>query len=357
MLTLDVEREKVTTESSSASSNDESTRIAAGIEKVRLHNERGQGCLEAVSIWRPLAEHGSPDAQVLLAEVYSGDDAMWRGHGCPWLKNDSEAAVWWLRAAEQGVRGAQYHVGLWYAVGHAFSVDYISAYLWLDLSAERYQVSSPRDAWIERDCLAKVMTPDEIRRAQAKAEPQRQLPRHALTVVPDAATYPGFYPFVDPQQLPAPDEPGHAHLCSEIFQARAKRGPEHSGSVRDEIDAREKTNASNLIRSELDAVAQSGRYTALPAPARERAAGLGLGVVQVIENRTSYSLRVAFSGPADRETTIDPGATQTVSLPAGTYRVLGRVDAPNVLPFYGQQKYDSGMKYTSQFFVGTTDTP
>jgi tetratricopeptide (TPR) repeat protein len=111
---------------------------------------------------------------------------------------------------------------------------------------------------------------------------------------------------------------------------------------------------STLIRSEIDAIAQSGRYAALPAAAQERAAGLGLGVVRVIENRTPFSLRVVFSGPTDQEIALAAGATQSLTLPAGTYRVLGRVGAPNVLPFYGEQIYESGTRYTSQFFISTS---
>ena len=63
----------------------------------------------AVRELRPLAEQGDPWAQGYLAVLYA------HGHGVP--QDDTEAAKWYRRAAEQGHAVGQYQLGLYYAEG------------------------------------------------------------------------------------------------------------------------------------------------------------------------------------------------------------------------------------------------
>ena len=63
-------------------------------------------------------------------------------------------------------------------------------------------------------------------------------------------------------------------------------------------------------------------------------------------------VRVIFSGPVDREVTIPPGAKQSVNLPGGSYKVVGRLSAPNILPLYGQETYTSGEECGVRFYIG-----
>lgn len=109
----------------------------------------------------------------------------------------------------------------------------------------------------------------------------------------------------------------------------------------------------NSIRSEMDQVEASRNYIALPpaqsAPSRSAIAS-GM-VARTVENGTSYVLRVAFSGPVDQEIELQPGEKRSLMLPVGTYRVLGRVSAPNVLPFFGTQSYEGGAEYPSRFHI------
>jgi len=63
----------------------------------------------ALTLWRPLAEHGDADAQFALGTVYYG------GIGVP--VDLTEASYWFLRAAEQGLAPAQYNLGNAYKRG------------------------------------------------------------------------------------------------------------------------------------------------------------------------------------------------------------------------------------------------
>jgi hypothetical protein len=114
---------------------------------------------------------------------------------------------------------------------------------------------------------------------------------------------------------------------------------------------------NTTLRSEVEEVEKSGRFMALPAPQVTRtqitgvSSGVALDATRVVRNGTSYQLRVVFTGPVDREITLEPGVSQTIILKPGQYKVLGRVSAPNVTPFLGPQTYNSGETYTSQFVI------
>jgi hypothetical protein len=110
--------------------------------------------------------------------------------------------------------------------------------------------------------------------------------------------------------------------------------------------------AAKSISSQIDQVISSGRYTNLPQP---KTLGAGRGAsgrsTLSIENRTDYELTVLMAGPVEESISVEPGATQTRDLPAGSYRVLGRVKASNVLPFVGTHSYSAGTSYSSAFYV------
>jgi TPR repeat protein len=82
------------------------------------------------------------------------------GRGVP--EDDTEAAKWYCKAAEQGNRFAQLFLGIMYKFGRGVPQDYVLAYMWLNLAAA--QGSS--GARIVRDQLALSMTPSQIAEAQ-----------------------------------------------------------------------------------------------------------------------------------------------------------------------------------------------
>jgi hypothetical protein len=108
------------------------------------------------------------------------------------------------------------------------------------------------------------------------------------------------------------------------------------------------------IRSEIDDIERSGRFAAMPQPVRvgnPRSLGNSSGdVTQDVENGTPYELRVLYSGPIDRDLTVQPGMKGRIVLPPGGYRVAAKVSNPNVLPYYGVQSYEAG-SYSSRFFI------
>lgn len=106
------------------------------------------------------------------------------------------------------------------------------------------------------------------------------------------------------------------------------------------------------IRGQIDSIARSGQYSPLPNPQVSGAGDSGRTTARrIIRNDTAYALHLFMSGPADRKLDLPPGGSSMIDLPAGSYRVAARVDASNVKPFYGVQILESGIEYTSQFFV------
>lgn len=72
-----------------------------------------------------------------------------------------------------------------------------------------------------------------------------------------------------------------------------------------------------------------------------------------VNNSTPYTLSVYFEGPVARSANIAPKQSQALELAAGTFQVAGRVDAADVLPFYGKETYGSSIQYTVTFYVGS----
>jgi hypothetical protein len=102
--------------------------------------------------------------------------------------------------------------------------------------------------------------------------------------------------------------------------------------------------------SEIDRVIQSGRYAQMPALQRVASSGSGPASVTVT-NDTAYALSLVYEGPVSQTLSIPSGATETVRLTAGTFRVLGRVPAPSVLPFIGNVTLGAGDQWTSSFHI------
>jgi len=104
------------------------------------------------------------------------------------------------------------------------------------------------------------------------------------------------------------------------------------------------------ISNQVDEIVQSGRYTPLPPPQATTSGVSGQTSIS-IENRTAYELTVMVAGPIERSLTVSAGGFQTVALPPGNYRVVGRVSASNVLPFFGTQSYAIATSYRESFYI------
>ena len=152
-----------------------------------------QGDVESVQRYRLAAEHGDVDAQMRLGDMYSqgrgveqddseavrwyrlaaeqGDagaqdklgDMYSYGRGV--TQNHVEALRWYRLAAEQGIVRAQNRLGVEYELGRGVELDYVKAYMWYSLAAATGN-SLARD---ECDRIANLLTPQELREAQALA--------------------------------------------------------------------------------------------------------------------------------------------------------------------------------------------
>ena len=71
--------------------------------------------------------------------------------------------------AEQGDAGGQFGLGVLYGNGKGVPLDYVQAYMWLNLAADQ----GHKDAGNFRDVLAKKMTPAQIAEAKRLARDWR----------------------------------------------------------------------------------------------------------------------------------------------------------------------------------------
>ena len=110
-------------------------------------------------------------------------------------------------------------------------------------------------------------------------------------------------------------------------------------------------SSSLTIREEFDRIT-SRPYGSLP-PIQSTGASAsrnGMAVLE-IKNDTAYTLTALFGGPTERRVEVAPGGSISVELLPGSYKVAGRVNAPGVLPSYGEHRFDasgSGMKFYIQ---------
>jgi hypothetical protein len=230
-----------------------------------------------------------------------GRGLVWDVPGVP--RDHDEAVRLYIFAAEQGQPNAWAAAGGLYERGDGVAKDLVKAYFYYNLSAA-YFASFPSYRE-DRDRVEKLLTPDQVAEGQALSRKWQEEHGGAGSL---AAMRP-----------PTPTANG----------AGAPAGG---------------------VAAEISQVAQGGRYTPLPVSAH-CIPHPGPDTSRTIENGTSYQLRLIFGGPVEREATIAPGQKQSIDLPAGRYKVVGRVTAPNVLPFYGEETYKSGEECAVQFYV------
>jgi hypothetical protein len=60
-----------------------------------------------------------------------------------------------------------------------------------------------------------------------------------------------------------------------------------------------------------------------------------------VKNDTAYSLTVLFGGPSEQRVELAPSSSTSVNLLSGSYKIVGRVNAANVTPSYGDYSLDA----------------
>jgi hypothetical protein len=124
----------------------------------------------------------------------------------------------------------------------------------------------------------------------------------------------------------------------EYYQKFVARNPNHP--ERGWIEKR-------VIDLEVKQIA-AGEYGEMP---RAQPLSYGGSTVEVeVENQTGYELTVRYSGPDSKKLVIPKGATQSVSLLPGDYKVAASVTAANVRNYYGTDEMRGG-QYSSSFYI------
>ena len=136
---------------------------------------KGQGVgmdnVEVVKWYRLAAKQGDADAQ--------NDLGLWYLTGGRGVSKDATEAAKWLRlAADQGVAQAQRRLGLLYAEGKGAPKDFITAYMWFNLSV----AYGHKTGYIDRDSISKRMAPAQIAEAQRRTAEWKPTPSRKVRV-------------------------------------------------------------------------------------------------------------------------------------------------------------------------------
>lgn len=109
---------------------------------------------KAVEFLQGAAEHGHKRAMLRLGQLYR------RGVGA--LQNYALAAKWIESAAKNGEPQGMLELGRLYREGVGVDKDLVSAYVWLNRAAAAHDPVAVR----EREEVARILTPDDLKRAQ-----------------------------------------------------------------------------------------------------------------------------------------------------------------------------------------------
>ena len=117
---------------------------------------------EAVQLYRLAAEQGVAGAQFRLGVVYA------EGRGV--AQDDKESVRWFRLAAEQGDAEAQGGLGLAYSAGRGVPQDFVASHMWITLAAARLTGATRHGALKFRDTIAAAMTSEQIAEAHRLAQ-------------------------------------------------------------------------------------------------------------------------------------------------------------------------------------------
>jgi TPR repeat protein len=112
---------------------------------------------QAVKWFRLSADQGHAEAQFNLGSMYFNG---------PLPQNYAEAVKWYRLAATQGNPDAQFFLGIMYSEGHGVPQDYVSAHMWVTLSAAQRDQKMAKIAADFLEIIEPGMTPAQIAEAQ-----------------------------------------------------------------------------------------------------------------------------------------------------------------------------------------------
>jgi hypothetical protein len=115
-------------------------------------------CNRVLADLRPIAQAGYVPAQWALASLYLDRTLSYGGRRatCPSVTSEKEGIVWLRRVADQGVWAARIRLAQAYATAEASTLNLAEAYALYDVTKQE----------TERHCLSKLMSVEDIERAQ-----------------------------------------------------------------------------------------------------------------------------------------------------------------------------------------------
>ena len=116
---------------------------------------------QAAMWYRKAAEQGLTSAQFNLGKMYND------GQGVP--QDYRQAVAWFRKAAEQGEASAQFNLGMMYSAGNGVRKDDVEAHKWRSLAADGATGENQKRYAEVRDSLAKGMTHAQLAEAQKRA--------------------------------------------------------------------------------------------------------------------------------------------------------------------------------------------
>jgi len=144
-------------------------------------------------------------------------------------------------------------------------------------------------------------------------------------------------------------------LCLEIYVLASGQASAGASNSFPEPEPAHNGAKNEMIDAQIEAVAGTDNYSPLPRPTESHTVPEGNddSPAWVLENGTQDRLSVLMSGPLDQRIDLKPGQSTSVALPPGKYKVAAVVDGTNTLLFYGEQAFQSGVKYTSHFVISS----
>jgi hypothetical protein len=126
----------------------------------------------AADWYRKAADQGNIEAEIRLAECYRDG----RGRA----RDMAQAAAWYRKAAEQGDPAAQATLGLLYSVGQGVGRDDVEAFFWFDLAASATGPNQDRYA-ANRQNVGTRITADEVALARQRVAKWKAAHAHRAT--------------------------------------------------------------------------------------------------------------------------------------------------------------------------------
>lgn len=140
-----------------AASGDAEAQFRVGEALLQDPSRGAEGAANAVRWLQMAAENGNTEAMIVLGRLSRT--------GVGILQNFSQSAKWTQTAAVRGNPEGMLELGRLYRDGIGFEKNLVRAYVWFN----RASAARNLDAVRERDAIARILTPEELRDAQAQS--------------------------------------------------------------------------------------------------------------------------------------------------------------------------------------------